>query len=84
MNLRILKEGGLAFIAGGYGKDTPQALMDEIAEESRDLNESPGRKRVTEEEIKHMVNKAGLRSHAGVEKEGRWWLLLHKQKARGQ
>lgn len=81
---RVLKKDGLAFIGGGYGKDTPQALIDEIADESRHLNDQLGRKRVTEEEVKNMVNKAGLTSHAGVEKEGGLWLIIHKQKARGQ
>jgi ubiquinone/menaquinone biosynthesis C-methylase UbiE len=36
---RVLKEEGLAFIGGGYGKNTPRALIDEIAEESRYLND---------------------------------------------
>jgi SAM-dependent methyltransferase len=67
---RVLKEGGLAFVGGGYGKDTPQALIDEIADESRDLSDRLGRKRVTEEEVKTMVNKAGLASHAEIKKEG--------------
>lgn len=81
---RVLKEGGVAFVGGGYGKDTPQALIDEIAEESRDLNDRLGRKRVTEEEVKTMVNKAGLTSHAEIEKNGGLWLLIYKRKARGQ
>lgn len=81
---RVLKQGGLAVVGGGYGKDTPQALIDEIAEKSRDLNDRLGRKRVTEEGIRNMVNKAGLTSHAEIEKEGGLWLLLHKEKARGQ
>jgi len=81
---RVLKEDGLAFVGGGYGKDTPQALIDEIAEESRDLNDRLGRKRVTEEEVKTMVNKAGLTSHAEIEKNGGLWLLIYKRKARGQ
>jgi len=76
---RVLKEGGFAFVGGGYGKDTPQALIDEIAEESRDLNDRLGRKRVTEEEVKNMVHKAGLTNQAGVEKEGGLWLLIRKQ-----
>jgi len=81
---RVLKQGGLAFVGGGYGNDTPQALIDEIAEKSRDLNDRLGRKRVTEEEVKAMVNKSGLTSHAEIEKEGGLWLRLHKKKARGQ
>jgi SAM-dependent methyltransferase len=81
---RVLKEGGLAFIGGGYGKDTPQALIDEIADESRDLNDRLGRKRVTEEEVKNMLNQAGLTSHAEIEKNGGLWLLIYKRKARGR
>jgi SAM-dependent methyltransferase len=76
---RVLKEGGLAFIGGGYGKGTPQPLIDEIADESRDLNDRLGRKRVTEEEVMIMVNKAGLTNQAGLEKEGGLWLLIRKQ-----
>jgi ubiquinone/menaquinone biosynthesis C-methylase UbiE len=75
---RVLKEDGLAFIGGGYGKNTPRALIDEIAEESRDLNDSLGRKRVTADEVRNMVNKAGLSSHARIEKEGGLWLVIKK------
>ena len=53
-----------------------------IADKSRDLNDKLGRKRVTEEEVKKMVNKAGLTNQAGVEKEGGLWLLIRKQKTR--
>lgn len=81
---RVLKEGGLAFVGGGYGKDTPQALIDEIADESRDLNDRLGRRRVTVDEVKGMVNKAGLSDHARMENKGGLWLLIHKRKARGQ
>jgi len=75
---RVLKQAGLAFIGGGYGKDTPQALIYEIAAESRELNDRLGRKRVTGEEVGNMVDRAGLRSHARLEKEGGLWLLIHK------
>jgi SAM-dependent methyltransferase len=75
---RVLKEGGLAFIGGGYGKETPKALIDEIAGQSRELNDRLGRKRVSWEEVKNMVDKAGLTSHAEVEKEGGLWVLIHK------
>ncbi len=75
---RVLREDGLAFIGGGYGKNTPRALIDEIAEESRNLNDSLGRKRVTGDEVKNMVNKAGLSSHTRIEKEGGLWLVIKK------
>ena len=75
---RILKENGLAFIGGGYGKNTPQGLIDEIADESRDLNDRLGRRRVTDGEVRTMVNKAGLTSHTRIEKEGGLWLVIQK------
>jgi len=76
---RILKEDGLAFIGGGYGKNTPQALIDEIADESRDLNDRLGRRRVAEHEVANMVNKAGLASQVRIEKEGGLWLVIQRQ-----
>ena len=76
---RILKENGLAFIGGGYGKNTPQGLIDEIADESRDLNDRLGRRRVTEGEVRTMVSKAGLTSHTRIEKEGGLWLVIQKR-----
>ena len=75
---RVLKEDGLAFIGGGYGKNTPQALIDEIADESRDLNDRLGRRRVTEGDVTAMVKKAGLTSHTRIEKEGGLWLVIQK------
>lgn len=75
---RVLKQDGLAFIGGGYGKNTPQALIDEIADESRDLNDRLGRKRVTVDEVKNMADKSGWSDHARIEKEGGLWLVIKK------
>ena len=75
---RVLKEGGLAFVGGGYGRNTPQALIDEIAEESRVLNDRLGRKRVTGDQVKIIVNKSGLTRRARIEQEGGLWLVIQK------
>jgi SAM-dependent methyltransferase len=75
---RALKEDGMAFIGGGYGKATPQALIDEIACRSRDLNDRLGRKRVTVGEVKGMVKKAGLSDHVRIDGEGGLWLVIKK------
>jgi ubiquinone/menaquinone biosynthesis C-methylase UbiE len=75
---RVLREEGLAFVGGGYGKDTPQTLIDEIAEESRALNDKLGRKRVTEDEVGAMVIAAGLAGYASIEKSGGLWLVIRK------
>ena len=75
---RILKEDGLAFVGGGYGRNTPQALIDEIADESRDLNDRLGRRRVTEDEVTTMLKNAGLTSRTRIEKEGGLWMVVQR------
>ena len=75
---RVLKERGLGFIGGGYGKDTPQALIDEIADVSRDLNNRLGRIRVTVDHVQNMVNRSGLTPQAEIQKEGGLWLIIRK------
>ncbi len=75
---RVMREGGVAFVGGGYGKDTPQALIDEIADESRDLNDRLGRRRVTEDALKAMVISAGLAGNVSIESSGGLWLVIRK------
>jgi len=81
---RVLREEGLAFVGGGYGKSTPAVLIDEIADKSRDLNDRLGRKKVTMDELEKMVNMSGLSGHAKIEKDGGLWLVIQKKgKGRG-
>ena len=75
---RVLKEGGMAFIGGGYGKGTPQELIDEIADESRQLNDKLGRKRVSVEELGRLIRKSGLTDNCSIEEEGGVWLVIKK------
>lgn len=75
---RVLKEGGMAFVGGGYGKGVPQEIIDEIAGESRDLNERLGRRWVTIEELEELVRKSGLTDNCKIEDEGGVWLVIRK------
>lgn len=74
-----LKDGGTAFVGGGYGKDIPQALIDEIADESRILNDRLGRRRVNLEELKELVKQSGLKRNCRIVEEGGVWLVVKKQ-----
>ena len=75
---RALKDGGMAFFGGGYGKGIPQELIDEIAEESRILNDRLGRRRYRLEELKEHIKKAGLEDNCRIEEEGGVWLVIRK------
>lgn len=74
-----LKPGGTAFVGGGYGKDTPREIIDEIAEESRILNDKLGRRRVTIEELMDLVKQSGLKAKTRLVEEGGVWLVINKQ-----
>ena len=75
---RVLKEGGIAFVGGGFGKGTPRELIDEIADESRVLNDKLGRRRVSITELEDMVRASGLANKCMIEEAGGVWLNIRK------
>jgi len=77
---RVLKDGGMAFVGGGYGKDTPKQLIDEIADESHRLNNRLGRERVTMEELEELVSKSNLPDTWEIEQEGGLWVKIRKER----
>jgi probable selenium-dependent hydroxylase accessory protein YqeC len=77
---RLLRPGGLAFVGGGYGRGVPQEVIDEIADESRVLNDRLGRRRVTIDELRALLaasRSASVRA-AVVSEEGGVWLLMRE------
>ncbi|MGI9862779.1 methyltransferase domain-containing protein [Moorella naiadis] len=75
---RILKRGGRSFVGGGFGKFTPPAVIQSIAEESRQLNYQLGKKWLAVEEVKRMVQAAGLSSCCQICTEGGLWVIMEK------
>ena len=75
---RVLKDGGIAFVGGGYGRGVPQKLIAEIADESRKLNERLGRRRVSIEELEELVRKSGLTNNCKIQDKGGVWLVIRK------
>ena len=78
---RVLKDGGIAFVGGGFGKGVPKELIDEIADESRELNNRLGRRRVSIKELEEIVKKSKLADKCKIEEEGGLWITIRKQKA---
>jgi len=75
---RVLDSGGLAFVGGGYGAGIPQCVIDSIAEESRVLNDQLGRRRVTLDELKSLIESQGLTEATQICQDGGVWLLTRK------
>ncbi len=76
--VRVLRAGGMAFVGGGYGKGTPKELIDEIADQSRELNKRLGRKRISREELEETVRKSELADLCDIEEEGGLWITIKK------
>ena len=75
---RVMRPLGTAFVGGGYGKDVPQPVIDEIAEESRVLNDRLGRRRITIEQLRTILDLQGLPEKAEIVEEGGVWIVLRK------
>ncbi|MEN6615568.1 MAG: hypothetical protein ABFD12_03345 [Syntrophorhabdus sp.] len=75
--LRVLRDGGVAFIGGGFGKYTPPALIEPIAKRSRELNILLGKKEITPEAIVSDLKAAGI-TRAEITTDGGIWVILKK------
>ncbi len=80
---RVLRPGGFAILGGGYGPYTPQALIGEIAEESKRLNHLLGKRWINEVELTRMIQEASLEKEAEISQEGGLWVILKKKKEEG-
>jgi SAM-dependent methyltransferase len=75
---RILKPGGLALVGGGFGKLTPEPVINAIARRSRDLNLSLGKIEVKEEDVRKALFSAGLAGRTRIITEGGLWVIIRK------
>ena len=75
---RVIRKGGIAFAGGGFGKDTPKDIIDEIAEESRVLNDRLGRKRVSIQGLEQIISRAMLTDNCRIVEEGGLWVIVRK------
>jgi len=76
---RVLALGGVAFVGGGYGENTPLDVISPIAEESRVLNDKLGRRRITLEQLRALVRSQNLEQMTHITEEGGVWIKIHKR-----
>jgi hypothetical protein len=77
-SFRMLGETGMAFLGGGYGRNTPQHVINSIHDESHLLNQRLGKKWITRDKIETLVKDAGLTNYCRIEEEGGLWLIIRK------
>ena len=75
---RILKINGIAFIGGGFGKFTPEAVIKRIGKRSRDLNLKIGKIEVIEDQLRRDIHTSNVKGKVEIVSEGGLWLLMRK------
>jgi hypothetical protein len=73
-----LKPGGFAFIWGGFGKHTPDAVIKDIREKSRDLNLRLGKVHISEEKLRQSLQAIKVKGETELITEGGLWVVMKK------
>ena len=73
---RVLRAGGWAWVGGGYGPLTPDAVIDPIGERSKKWNAAIGKQRITVEEAGRLLSTARVATSARLSTEGGLWIEL--------
>jgi periplasmic divalent cation tolerance protein len=75
---RVLKPGGVAVVGGGFGAEAPDELIEARAAEIRELNRRLGKRTLSEAEISHILEQAGLTDCTEIERRHGLWLTIRK------
>jgi len=75
---RVLKSGGVAFIGGGFGKYTPNAVINNIGKKSRNINLRLGRIHIKEENLRQDLQAIKIKGESELITEGGLWVLMKK------
>jgi hypothetical protein len=75
---RVLRLNGIAFVGGGFGKYTPETVIQSIGKKSRDLNLQIGKIEVNEDQLRQMIKESNLEGKAEIISEGGLWVVMRK------
>ncbi len=75
---RVLRPGGTALIGGGFGAETPNEEIDEIADAARDMNRKLGKRVVKYEEAEAYAQQAGVWERSRLDKRHGLWVVIRK------
>jgi hypothetical protein len=68
----------MAWIGGGFGKYTPEAMIKHIGKRSRDLNLRIGKIEVDKDQLRQDIEKSHVKGKVEIISEGGLWVLLRK------
>lgn len=75
---RVLKEGGVVLLGGGFGAEAPEELINSLLARSRELNRRLGKKVLSEEELEAILEKARLKPCSQIDRRHGLWVILRK------
>jgi hypothetical protein len=75
---RILKRGGIALLGGGFGKFTPESVIEKIKRRSRDLNLAIGKTEIDRDQLIQDLRTRNLKGKFEFLTEGGLWVLIKK------
>ena len=75
---QVLRPNGMAFIGGGFGKFTPDTVIQDIGKRSRDLNLKMGKIEVKEDKLREDIRALHIKGKVEVITEGGLWVLIKK------
>lgn len=75
---QVLRPNGMAFIGGGFGKFTPDTVIQDIGKRSRDLNLKLGKIEVKENKLREDIRALHIKGKVDVITKGGLWVLMKK------
>jgi hypothetical protein len=75
---RVLRKNGIAFIGGGFGKFTPDRVIQDIGKKSRDINLKIGKREVGQGQLLRDIQKSNVKGKVEVISEGGLWVVMRK------
>jgi hypothetical protein len=69
---------GAGFIGGGFGKFTPDHVIQDIGRKSRELNLQIGKLEISEDGLRQDIQREGIEGEIKIISEGGLWVLMRK------
>jgi len=74
----LLEKDGAAFWGGGYGRYTPDAVIEKIGDESRIKNNALGRRIYSVAQLETLLKLSDLADRSEIIEAGGLWVLMRK------